>query len=299
MGNCRLWKDNFRDSDFPIRTEIERKEKMNRNDEEVEIDLMQLFRALMQKAWAIILAAVIFGGCAMVYTLAFVTPLYKARTLMYVNNSAVSVGDAKLSVSTADLSAAQGLVDTNTIILGTRSTLDDVIEEAGLPYSYEYVKSMISAAPVNGTQIFYVDVTSPYPKEAELIANTIGRVLPGKIAAIVEGTSARIVDYAVVPAHRSSPSLAKNTILGMLVGIVLSCGWIVVKELMDDEIRNPDYLTETFELPVLAVVPELTAKTSSGYYKYGYSYGYGRPSRSAGSQKAKKSPETKGGKQDV
>ena len=247
---------------------------MNKKDEEVEIDLMQLFRALLKRSWAIILAAVIFGGCALVYTTLFVTPLYKARTLMYVNNNAVSVGDMKMSISSGDLSAAQSLVDTYTIILGTRATLDDVAEIAGLNYSYEDLKKMISAASVNSTEIFYIEVTSPDPKEAELIANTIGQILPEKIASIVEGSSARIVDYAVAPAHKASPSIAKNTILGMLVGIVIACGIIVVRELMDDEIHTADYLTETFDSPMLAVVPELTlSSTASDYYEYGYGYG--------------------------
>ena len=232
---------------------------------------MQLFRALLKRSWAIILAAVIFGSGALVYTTLFVTPLYKARTLMYVNNNAVSVGDMKMSISSGDLNAAQSLVDTYTIILGTRATLDDVAEIAGLNYSYEDLKKMISAAPVNSTQIFYVEVTSPDAKEAELIANTIGQILPEKIASIVEGSSARIVDYAVVPAHKASPSIAKNTILGMLVGIVIACGIIVVRELMDDEIHSADYLTDTFDIPLLASVPELTINsTASDYYEYGY-----------------------------
>ena len=253
---------------------------MNKKDEEIEIDLMQLFRALLKRSWAIILAAVIFGSIALVHTTFFVTPLYKARTLMYVNNNAVSVGDMKMSISSGDLSAAQSLVDTYTIILGTRTTLDEVAEIAGLNYSYEYLKSMISAAPVNGTQIFYIDVTNPKPEEAELIANTIGQILPGKIASIVEGSSARIVDYAVVPAHKASPNNAKNTILGMLIGIVIASGIIVVRELMDDEIHTPDFLEETFDIPVLSVVPELSlSSTGSDYYEYSYGYGYGKSSK--------------------
>ena len=244
---------------------------MNKKDEEVEIDLMQLFKALLKKSWAIILAAVIFGSCMLAYTVLFVTPLYKARTLMYVNNNAVSVGDVKMSISSGDLNAAQSLVDTYTIILGTRTTLDDVIEIANLTYNYEQLKEMISAAPVDGTQIFYIDVTSPKPEEAELIANTIGQILPEKIASIVEGSSARIVDYAVVPAKKDSPRITKNTILGMLVGIVIACGIIIVQELMDDEVHDADYLTDTFDIPVLAVVPELTLNsTGCDYYKYGY-----------------------------
>lgn len=254
----------------------ERKENMNKRDEEVEIDLMRLFKALLKKSWAIILAMVIFGSCALLYTALFVTPLYKARTLMYVNNNALNVGDVKMSISSGDLSAAQSLVDTYTIILGTRSTLDEVNEAAGLNIPYEKMSKMISAASVNSTEIFYVEVTNPDPKQAELIANTIGQVLPDRIASIVEGSSARIVDYAVVPARKASPSMTKNTIIGALVGCVLACGIIVVQELMDDEIHSPDYLTENFDIPVLAVVPELTISSSGGNY---YEYGYGKSSK--------------------
>ena len=228
---------------------------MNKKEEEVEIDLLQLAKALLKKSWAIVLTALIFGSCALLYTEIFVTPLYKARTLMYVNNNALNVGDVKMSISSGDLSAAQSLVDTYTIILGTRSTLDEVAEVAGLDYSYEKLSKMVTAGSVNSTEIFYVEVTSPFPKEAETIANTIGQILPDR---------------------KASPSNAKNTILGMLVGIVISCGVIVVMELMDDEIHSEDYLMENFEIPVLAVVPELTLASSGIDY---YSYGYGKSSK--------------------
>ena len=249
---------------------------MNKKDEnqEVEIDLMQLFRAMARKAWAIALAAVIFGGIALSYTKFLVTPLYKARTLLYVNNSSISVGSAHLSISSGDLSAAQQLVDTYTVILKTRATLEEVIDRAALPYSYEQLCNMISSASMNGTEIFYIDVTSPDPKEAELIANTISVVLPEKIAGIVEGSSVRIVDYAVEPAHKASPSLGKNTMMGVLLGIVVSCAVIVVMELMDSQIHNSDYLMQNYDIPVLAVVPDLVAsKTNANSYE-GYG-GYG------------------------
>lgn len=246
---------------------------MNKKEEEVEIDLMRLARALLKKSWAIILAAVIFGGCALTYTTFFVTPLYKARTLLYVNTSSLSMGDAKVSISSGDLSTAKGLIDTYVIILKTRSTLEEVIEEAKLPYSYEVIRGMVDAAPVNGTQIFYVEATSTDPKEAEVIANSIGRVLPSQIASIVEGSSARIVDYAVVPAHKSSPNLSKNTTIGVILGILISGAIIVIRELMDDAIHSTDFLRDTYDLPILAAIPELTADAGSNYSNYSYSYG--------------------------
>lgn len=241
---------------------------MEKKEENQEIDLLRLFGALWRRAWAIVLAAVIFGGCALAYTVFLVKPLYKARTLLYVNNSAISVGDAKLSISQGELTAAQSLVDTYSVILKTRTTLEEVIRQANLSYTYEELVEMISAASVNSTEIFYIEVTSPSPTEAELIANTIGRVLPGKIAAIVDGSSVRIVDTAVVPARKSSPSLAKNTAMGILLGIVLACGVIVIGELRDTQIHGPEDLLQSYDIPVLAVIPDLMAADKhSGYYK--------------------------------
>lgn len=241
---------------------------MNRNEE--TIDLLQLAAALWKKAWAIALTAAVFGIAALLYTVMFIKPLYKAEALMYVNSSNISVGNTKLSISQAELNAAQTLVDTYIVIMNTRTTMEDVIQQSGVPYTYEEMmeKKMVRAAAVNGTEVFSIEVTSTSPKEAELLANTIARILPEKIASIVEGSSARIVDYAVEPAKKASPSISRNTMLGVLLGMVLSCGVIVVLELLDEQIHDSDYLIQTYEIPVLAVIPDLlSTKSSNDYYQ--------------------------------
>lgn len=237
---------------------------MNHTNDEMEIDLLRLMKALWRKAWAITLAAAILGICFFVGTLLFIKPLYKAKALMYVNSSNISVGGTKVSITQSELTAAKTLVDTYIVILNTRTTLEDVIAQSGVPYTYEELmqEKMIHAEAVNGTEVFAIEVTSEDPKEAELLANTIARVLPEKIAAIVEGSSARIVDYAVVPASKSSPNTIKNTVIGVLIGLILTCGVVVVQELLDEQIHDADYLTETYGIPVLAVIPDLLSSGS-------------------------------------
>lgn len=244
-----------------------------RDNEEVEIDLLALARALWRRAWAVILAMLIGGAAMFSYASFLITPLYQAKALMYVNSSSLSVGNTKLSISQAELSAAQSLVDTYIVILNSRTTLNDVIKEAEVPYTYEQLSSMISAQAVNATEVFEVVVTDANPQEAEKIANAIADVLPNKIAAIVEGSSARIVDYAVVPSQKSSPNITKLTAMGLLAGLVLSAAVIIVLELMDETIHDEDYLAQNFDLPVLAAIPDmLNGGKDKGYYKYG-SYG--------------------------
>ena len=132
---------------------------------------------------------------------------------------------------------------------------------------------MISASSVNGTEIFRITVTSPDPAEAAKIANTITEVLPEKIADIVDGSSVRTVDFAVTPTVKSSPSITKYTAVGMVIGFILSAGFIVLFELLDDKIHDSDYLTSTYDIPVLAEIPDLQSSGRSYGHK-GYSDKY-------------------------
>ena len=237
-------------------------------NEGLETDLLKLVQALWKKASAIALVTALLGAAACVGTAVFIRPKYRAEALMYVNSSNISVGGTKVSISQSELTAAQTLVDTYIVILNTRTTLEDVISQTGVPYTYEQLKTMITAEAVNGTEIFSIQVLSKSPTEAEKLANAIAQILPEKIASIVEGSSARIVDYAVVPAEKDSPSLAKNTVIGMILGLVVACVVVVLQELLDDLIHDADYLTQTYDIPVLAVIPDLlSTKSSNDYYK--------------------------------
>ena len=242
---------------------------MEKKPDYFEIDVLRLLTAIWQRIWLVILAAVLCGAIAFSYASFLVTPLYDSSALMYVNNSSFSLGSTSFSISSAELSAAQSLVDTYIVILKTRTTLLDVIEKADLDYSYETLSNMISASAVNGTEIFKISVTSDDPQEAEKIANTIANILPQKISGIVDGSSVRIVDYAVVPSQKASPNITRYTAIGLIIGIALSCLWIVVAELLDDLVHGIDALPNHENIPVLAEIPDLEeSHRSKGYYSY-------------------------------
>lgn len=241
----------------------------NKETKYVEIDLGELFVALCKKAWIIAVVTVLVGAVVGAYAFFFVAPKYKASAMMYVNNNSVSVGSTSFDLS--DLNAAKSLVSTYMVILNSRNVLNDVIEESGVDYSYKDLKSMISAAPVDSTEVFEVVVTSTSPEEAELIANSICSVLPKKIASIVESSSVRIVDSAVLPESKSSPNVIMYTLVGMLIGFVGSCIVVIVLKLYDNSITSEDYLIDNYRYPILAVIPDFDDTHQKGKYYYSYS----------------------------
>jgi len=239
------------------------------NNDEIEIDLLHLIRILWKRAWIIILSMIVVGGIAFSYAMFFVTPKYQSRAMLYVNNSALSLGGTSFSISASELSAAKSLLDVYVVILNSRTTLEEVIEKSGLPYSYEALSGMIEASAVNGTEVFQITATSSNPAEAELIVDTIVQILPDRISDIVDGSSVRLVDHAIKPTQRSSPSYTKYAMIGIIMGMVLSCGTIIIIDLLDTTVRDEDYLYQRYEIPVLAVVPDAQ---DSGKHSYGYYY---------------------------
>lgn len=239
---------------------------MKKTDEFIEIDLLRLVKAVWQKIWAVVLSAVIFGAATFGFTYVFIEPTYEARTLLYVNNSNFSVGNTSFNISTSSLSAAQELVNTYIVILKARTSLNEIIEYAELDRSYTELQNMISASPVNSTEIFEVVVTSTDPAESEKIANAIATLLPKRIAEIVDGSSVRVVDYAIVPTSRSGPSYTQNSFIGIIIGIIVSVAIILIRELFDVFVREEQYLTQTYPYPILAAIPNMKSSKSNGYY---------------------------------
>ena len=246
----------------------------NADNDVIEIDLLHIFEVLLAKIWTIILVALLFGASAFGIASEIITPKYESSAMFYVNNNNLNIGSTSFSISSSDISASQSLVDTYIVILKTRNTLNTVIKKAELDYSYEELSKMISASAVNSTEVFKVTVNSADPKEASKIANTIAEVLPDKISEIVTGSGAKVVDYAVIDNNKVSPSITKYTAIGLLIGVVLSCAIIILKDIFDDTIRDDSFLKNTYEeIPTLAVIPNLDSDEKSSYYKNKY-YSY-------------------------
>ena len=244
------------------------------NNEEEYIDLGKVIAELWKHVVGILITGILFAALLFGFARFFVTPKYEANALFYVNNSSFSLSSALSNISTGELSAASDLVDTYVAILQSRANMETVIERSGVNYSYEELRKMISASAVNSTGLFRVTVESTNPEEARLLANTIAAILPDKISDIVANSSVEIVDYAVTPRSRVSPSYIKYSAVGLLLGMVLASAVVLLRAWLDDEIHDEDYLLNNYDYPVLATIPDLTAKSSK---KYGYGY-YGASS---------------------
>lgn len=220
------------------------------NDDDV-IDLVELFYVLWGHAWQIILCLIAGAAIAFAYTYFLVTPLYKATSSIYIvsasNNSVVNLTDLQIGAQlTADYQE----------LMRSRPLLEDVIENLDLDMSTSALSSMISITNTSDTRILKITVTSPDPQESADIANELVNQACIYLPDIMETDEPNLVEEAVPPTSKSSPSYAKNLVLGGLVGAVLCCGVLVLRYLMNDTFVTPDDVTRYLGVQPLAVIPE-------------------------------------------
>lgn len=226
------------------------------NTQEVEIDLLKLLRAYLRKWWLILLCALLVGGAVLAYSIYFITPLYRAQTSIYVNNSS---GNQQVeSVTTANINASQALVTTYITITKSDRVLNAVADALDNQYTARQLNGMVSASQISGTEVFYIYVSHPDAREAARIANVIGEVAPAEISAIVEGSSAWVLDYAQVPTSLHSPNYTRNLIIGCLIGAVLAAVYVTIKFLTNTRIEEEQDLTDLRPYPILGQIPDFT-----------------------------------------
>lgn len=231
--------------------------------------LLRIIKAVWSKAWIVAIVSFLSMVLVFLLTFFFVTPEYEAHAMFYVNNSSISMGDASISLSSSDITASKSLVDTYIVILDTWETQQDVIDYAGLDLTTSEFEKMVSSSAVNETEVFRVTITSEDPVGAEKLANAVAYILPKRIDTIVEGTSAQIVSSARTPSTPSSPNYITNSLLGFILGFVMSVGIIALREWLDITIRSEGDVLQCSSLPLLAKVPDMGVKSKSGYYGYG------------------------------
>jgi succinoglycan biosynthesis transport protein ExoP len=75
------------------------------------------------------------------------------------------------------------------------------------------------------------------------------------ISAGLRSSNIRVVDPALVPTYPSKPQKSRNISLAILVGLVGGIGLALLREYLDNTVKNPDDIENLARLPSLAVVP--------------------------------------------
>ncbi|WP_346663307.1 Wzz/FepE/Etk N-terminal domain-containing protein [uncultured Merdimonas sp.] len=221
------------------------------DNDEITIDLTELFIALWSKLHIILMAGVLGALIAFVGTNLLITPMYTSETKVYV----LSRSDSNAGVTYNDLQTGTQLTQDYMELVTSRPVLEQVIAVLNLDMEPEDLQDMISVETPEGTRILNISVESEDPKEAKEIADAVRDSVSIQITEIMDADAVNTVEEGNLPSTPSSPSLPRNIAIGALLGLVLAMGVIVLIFVLDDTIKTPDDVEHYLGLNTLTSIP--------------------------------------------
>jgi len=227
------------------------------------MDLRAYFRMFLRHWVAIVLLAALgaAGGAAFAW---LKDPSYAAKTEMIV-----TVGNPGSDLAQAYQGAllAEERAQSYSTLITSEQVLEALIDELGLPYSVDTLRSQISASNPASTAIIKVTVEDGSAQRATEIAKSIGPVFTDVVVATdgtdnatgaagshpevgVEALQPERAPAQLVPQHR-----ALDVVLGLVVGLVLGIGWSAFREITDRRVHDAEDVAKASDIPVLGVVP--------------------------------------------
>ena len=229
-------------------------EKKFEDDDEIEIDLLELFYALRHRWWAILLALVIGAGAAGVYTKKLIAPHYQSTSMVYVLSKETTLA------SLADLQIGSQLTKDYSVIIKSRPVLQEVIDKQNLDLTTDELGKMITIDNPSDTRILSITVEDIEPMRAKAIVDEVTKSASKYIGDIMEMVPPKVIEDGIVAVKPSSPSVKKNAAVGGLGLAVLVCGLICLKTVLDDTIKSEEDVEKYLGLSVLAVIPDTEKK---------------------------------------
>ena len=233
-----------------------------KNTEEYTIDLMLMLGLLRKHIILLIIAMIIGGGLAYGYTRYFVPEKYKATATVIINNRA---SDSQY-IYPSEIQSSQDLAQLYSIIIKADNVLEMVKSDLKLDISNEQLKNSIDVGLVGDTQVVEISCTSTNPDYAlDLVTKFVEYSKPVILEKVEAGSVKNINDPALSNnGHPVSPNKRKNTLIGMLGGLVAAAAFVILREMLNTKFKTEADVTNTLGVPVLGVIPFVERKEFEG-----------------------------------
>ena len=230
----------------------------NKDDDELEIDLLELLMVYRRHIWIILATTIIGAAAALLVTVSLIKPMYESTSMLYILNKSTSL------TSLADIQIGTQLTKDYKVLVTSRPVTEKVIEDLQLDMTHEALVKKVSIGNPSDTRILTITVKDRNPMVAKTIADKFAEVAVARMAVIMDTTPPNIVENAVASDKPVSPSKRKNTMMGALAGMVLSMGIITLLYLLDDTVKSADDVQKYLQLSVLGSIPAFEEETDSG-----------------------------------
>lgn len=224
--------------------------QVTNNNDEIEIDLGEVFHLVISKLGVIILSGILLGVLSIIGTMLFITPKYESTTKIMVLNK-----QDNNTLTSADMQTSTQLTKDYAELIQSRTVLEGVIAQLNLDMTYKEMLNKVSVETSSDSRIVSISVTDEDPYTASEIANAVRDMATEHIQSVMDIEAVNVVDTANIPNEKASPSLAKNGVIGGLLGVIIAMAAVIIIYLTNDTIKVEEDVERYLGLSVLGSIP--------------------------------------------
>jgi capsular exopolysaccharide synthesis family protein len=218
----------------------------------------QDFLKLLRARWVTVGVTIVLTVLGAVAVTLLTTPLYQASTRLFVSTPA---GSSVTDIYQGNRFSQERVKSYAELLMG-ETLAQRTIDKLGLDMSAEQLQEKVKASAKLDTVLINVDVLDESPVRARDIANTLSNefvAMARELETPENGTSpdARVVveQSASLPDHPVIPKTARNIAIGLALGMAFGIGLAVLRDLLDNTIKDRQILEETTGTGIVGSIP--------------------------------------------
>jgi capsular polysaccharide biosynthesis protein len=217
--------------------------------------LLELLQLLRRKWILLVLFPLLFAGLTAGYCWGFMTNDYTSSVSLYILSKSDSENSS--AVTSSDMTASQQLANDIAVLAQSNRVIDATTKTLGMTTFYGYQVEVTSATT---NRVITLSVTGKKPEAVAQIADELAGQTADTAIEVMDLKAVNIVDSAQIPAEPSGPNRLLYTGIAFLAGIFVAVALIVLLDLLNTKIRNPEEAEELLGLPMLGRMPTLKGK---------------------------------------
>lgn len=229
---------------------------------------LRRYLTVLRRRWLLILVSAVCGMVAAYLTVPSGST-YTAETTIYVGNRQF-VADGALSADQTQ--GVERVASTFAVMIPSEPIARDAVQRTGIDASSAGVARRTVAAVIPGTSLIGISYSDADPARARALTNAISDAFVEKVQTFEPGTvggegevpslPAYVFARADLPVVPEGKGAVGRLITGAVFGLVLAAGLVFLLDYLDITPRSAEDLERHLGLPVLGVVPVLSAASA-------------------------------------
>ncbi|MBA3387980.1 MAG: hypothetical protein H0U02_01290 [Rubrobacter sp.] len=212
-------------------------------EREDTLSLQEIFRIIYSRLWVIVIVVMVSVGMAVGFSLAQ-TPMYESSSTVLVGQREQEGGSPTLG---SDVTGLQALTTTLVVAADSRPVAEAVIQQLNLGTTPERLLENLEVQQIPDSLYIRISYTDPIPERAQLVADTVGKVVSKQISEVspdVNAVTATVWGSAAEPITPVSPNIVLNGLMALAAGLALGLGLAFLLEYLGAEAYREEQYAE-------------------------------------------------------